>query len=78
MQCHTTHVTALRQEKLDAMVDVMPAGVDMVRGWVNNQATKLLIKAQMLMPQQRWVQPTLAVASASAVGITLTLHVSSS
>lgn len=38
-----------------------------MRGYVNSLATKLLIKAQMLMPQQRWVQPTLAIASASAL-----------
>ena len=38
-----------------------------MRMYVNSLATKLLVKAQMLMPQQRWVQPTLAIASASAL-----------
>lgn len=45
----------------------LPSGVEPVRAFINQLATKLLIKAQMLMPQQRWVQPTLAVAGASAL-----------
>jgi len=49
------------------LVAEMPGGVEALRAYVNRQATNLLIKAQMLMPQQRWVQPTLAIAGASAL-----------
>ena len=41
--------------------------VDHWRGGANQIATKLLIQAQMLLPQQRWVQPTLTVARVSAL-----------
>lgn len=41
--------------------------VDHWRGGANQIATKLLIHCQMLLPQQRWVQPTLAVARTSAL-----------
>jgi len=53
--------------ELKELVAEMPPGVEALRGYVNGLATKLLIKAQMLMPQQRWVQPTLAIARASAL-----------
>jgi len=47
--------------------DSLEAEVDHWRGGANQLATSLLIKAQMLLPQQRWVQPTLAVARVSAL-----------
>ena len=37
------------------------------RGLANQLATTLLVRSQMLMPRQRWVQPTLAIARASAL-----------
>ena len=45
----------------------LPGEVDHWRSGANQLATKLLIMGQMLMPQQRWVQPTLAIASLSAL-----------
>lgn len=45
----------------------MPAPVQELRANLNKRATSLLIKAQMLLSQQRWVQPMLAVTSASAL-----------
>ena len=45
----------------------LPKEVDMMRSGANQVATGLLVKAQMLMPQNRWVQPTLAIASVSAL-----------
>ena len=57
----------MHQSNMPELQATMPGGVDAMRGYVNSLATKLLIKAQMLMPQQRWVQPTLAIAHASAL-----------
>jgi len=37
------------------------------RSLANQLATTLLVRSQMLMPRQRWVQPTLAIARASAL-----------
>lgn len=47
--------------------EALEGELDHWRGGANQIATKLLIQAQMLLPQQRWVQPTLAVAKTSAL-----------
>jgi len=57
----------MHQSNMPELAATMPSGLDSLRAYLNNLATKLLVKAQMLMPQQRWVQPTLAVAHASAL-----------
>jgi hypothetical protein len=44
-----------------------PEMAEAKRSAANQLATRLLIQSQMLIPQQRWVQPTLAVAKASAL-----------
>jgi len=51
----------------EAEKEALGGEVDHWRGGANQIATSLLVKAQMLLPQQRWVQPTLAVARASAL-----------
>ena len=57
----------MHQSNMPELSAAMPGGLEAMRGYINSIATKLLIKAQMLMPQQRWVQPTLAIARASAL-----------
>uniref|UniRef100_A0A7S2H1A8 SEC63 domain-containing protein n=1 Tax=Haptolina brevifila TaxID=156173 RepID=A0A7S2H1A8_9EUKA len=51
----------------DAFVETLPGELDYWRQGANQTVTQLLIKCQMLMPQQRWVQVTLAIASMSAL-----------
>ena len=53
--------------KLDEFAAELPGEVDHWRGGANQIAIKLLVQSQMLMPQQRWVQVTLAVAKLSAL-----------
>jgi len=57
----------MHQSNMPNLKAALPTGVDQMRSYLNNLATKLLVRAQMAMPQQRWVQPTLAVAHASAL-----------
>jgi len=45
----------------------LPDAVEQLRAYLNQQTTQLLIKLQMLLPQQRWVQPTLTNARVSAL-----------
>jgi len=55
------------QSHLPELASSLTGGVVSLTSFLNSQATKLLVRAQMLMPQQRWVQPTLAIAHASAL-----------
>jgi len=57
----------MNQSNLTELAAAVTPEVNHLRGGANELATQLLIKAQMLMPQRRWVQPTLAVARASAL-----------
>lgn len=57
----------MHQPNMGEFAKELPSEVDVLRHRANQLATKLLIQAQMLMPQNRWVQPTLAVARASAL-----------
>lgn len=45
----------------------MPVPVEELRSLMKARAAEWLVQAQMLIPQQRWVQPTLAIAHASAL-----------
>jgi hypothetical protein len=58
------HLHKASQEEFAA---TLPGEIDHFRGGANQFATSLLIKCQMAMPQQRWVQVTLAVARLSAL-----------
>jgi len=58
------HMNRTANEELAA---TFPPELDAMRSGMNQLATQLLVKAQMLMPQQRWVQQTLAVARVSAL-----------
>jgi len=58
------HMNRSAHEELAA---TFPTELDAMRSGMNQLATQLLVKAQMLMPQQRWVQQTLAVARVSAL-----------
>jgi len=57
----------MHRSKMTELADSLPSELDALRSGANQLATQLLIKAQMLMPQQRWVQPTLAVGRLSAL-----------
>jgi hypothetical protein len=57
----------MHKANMKELAESVPEEVDRLRGGANQLATGLLIKAQMLLPQNRWVQPTLAVARASAL-----------
>jgi len=57
----------MHRSNMKELADSMPGGVEATRGYLNQLIITLLVKAQMALPQQRWVQPTLAVAGASAL-----------
>ena len=57
----------MHKQNLPDLEATLPQEVDQLRAGANQVVTTLLIKAQMLMPQNRWVQPTLAIARASAL-----------
>jgi hypothetical protein len=57
----------LHKGSQEAFAATLPGELDHYRGGVNQFATKLVIMAQMLFPQQRWVQVTLAIAKFSAL-----------
>lgn len=57
----------MHRSSMEELAASLPNELDAMRGGANQLATQLLMKAQMLMPQQRWVQPTLAVARVSAL-----------
>jgi len=52
---------------LQGLEDRQAKTLETQRGLANQLATTLLVRSQMLMPRQRWVQPTLAIARASAL-----------
>lgn len=71
-ECHWRNVVLIywhmyKQSIDDEFVNGLAGEVDQGRGMANQLATRLLIQAQMLMPQQRWVQVTIAVAKMSAL-----------
>jgi len=55
------------EEFLMGLEDKQAKTLETQRGLANQLATTLLVRSQMLMPRQRWVQPTLAIARASAL-----------
>merc|ERR1719424_143930 len=57
----------MHSQKLETLEGGLTEELQHLRARANQLGTKLLIQAQMLMPQQRWVQQTLAVARVSAL-----------
>jgi len=57
----------MHQSNMTELAASLPHGVKSFTSYLNQLGTKLLVRSQMLMPQQRWVQSTLAVAHASAL-----------
>lgn len=55
------------EEFYHGLEDKQAKTLETQRSLANQLATTLLVRAQMLMPRQRWVQPTLAIARASAL-----------